>query len=151
MKRDKLLNIVRFARTFIARSLPFIVIALITGVMVIMYVRKNPNVLGIATMQPSQAPVTELEGLLTELAHFMVLPSDEQPALATVSDVEKVRTQSFFKAAKNGDKVLLYGKSKKAILYRPSERKVIEVGYLAASGSATTKDITASESATPGN
>lgn len=72
----------------------------------------------------------ELAKLQAELGNFMELPSNETPTLATVSDVEKVKDQTFFKNAQNGDKVLLYSTSGKAILYRPNTKKVIEVAQI---------------------
>lgn len=72
----------------------------------------------------------EAEQLTSEIGKYLQLPSDEQPNVATVEDVEKVRSQTFFKNAANGDKVLLYAKSGKVILYRPSEKKVIEVALV---------------------
>jgi|SRR3989338_4062746 len=47
--------------------------------------------------------------------------------LATVSDPEILRGQPFFAKAKKGDKVLIYPQSKKAVLYNPSIKKVIEI------------------------
>ena len=57
----------------------------------------------------------------------MVLPKDETPTLATVSDPEKLKDQRFFVNAVKGDKVLVYSLAKKAILYSPSLDKIIEV------------------------
>jgi len=59
----------------------------------------------------------------------MALPN-EKPTIATVEDRKKLTDQIFFKNARNGDKVLMYTQSKKAILYRRSENKVIEIAYL---------------------
>jgi hypothetical protein len=59
----------------------------------------------------------------------MTLPT-EKPTIATVENTKKLTSQAFFKNARNGDKVLMYTQTKKAILYRPSEDKVIEVAYL---------------------
>lgn len=69
----------------------------------------------------------ELAGYLTTISTFMELPKDETPTLATVADVAKLRSQSFFKNAQNGDKVIIYVKTQKAILYRPASKKIIEV------------------------
>lgn len=68
----------------------------------------------------------EAEELAAEIGQYLDLPKDETPTVATVSDVEKVRDQSFFANAENNDKVLLFNKSGRAVLYRPSTKKVIE-------------------------
>ncbi len=57
---------------------------------------------------------------------LVVLPK-ETPTIATVSDVAKLEGQTFFKDAKNGDKVLLFPESKKAILFRPGIDKIINI------------------------
>lgn len=58
---------------------------------------------------------------------LMELPSDEVPAIATVTDKTKLSQQDFFRRAENGDKVLIYAKAQKAILYRPSVNKIIDM------------------------
>lgn len=72
---------------------------------------------------------SELEKYLPKIQKLMTLP-EETPQFATVSDVEKIRNQPFFNNAQNGDVVLVYQQSRKTILYRPSENKIIEVGTL---------------------
>lgn len=69
----------------------------------------------------------EAEDLKKEVGNLMELPADELPTIATVVDSEKVKEQDFFKNAANGDKVLLFAKDGKAILYRPTASKIIEV------------------------
>jgi hypothetical protein len=56
-----------------------------------------------------------------------LLPTDEQPALATVTDTTKLQT-NFLKQAQNGDKVLVYQYHKKIIIYRPSANKIVDIG-----------------------
>jgi hypothetical protein len=71
----------------------------------------------------------EARALVKKIGIHIALPS-EKPTIATVENTKKLANQVFFKNARNGDKVLMYTQSKKAILYRPSEDKVIEVAYL---------------------
>lgn len=83
-----------------------------------------------ATMVAVPNPEEELEEvkeITTVVGAFMELPKDEDPTVATVVDREKLRNQSFFTSAENGDKVLIYSTAQRAILYRPSTKKVIEV------------------------
>ena len=82
---------------------------------------------------PDVALQKETKALTDRIGKFMELPADEQPTLATVTDQEKLKGQNFFTHAQNGDKLLVYPKAKKAILYRPSTKKVIEVSNLISS------------------
>lgn len=77
----------------------------------------------------SQNPKTDaqVQGLIAQVGKFYLLPTNETPTIATVSDKSKLSDQPFFRNAENGDKVLIYSTSKKAILYRPSINKIIEV------------------------
>ena len=67
---------------------------------------------------------------MVAVSKLMVLPTDETPTMATVSDPEKLKNQAFFVNAKVGDKVLIYTKARKAILFSPSQNKIIEVSPL---------------------
>lgn len=69
----------------------------------------------------------EITSVVNEVKKIMLLP-DETPVLATVSDLEKVKGQEFFAKAQLGDKVLIFMNAKKAILYRPSDKLIVEVG-----------------------
>jgi hypothetical protein len=57
----------------------------------------------------------------------MFLPSGETPTLATVTDVSKLKGQAIFSNAQNGDKVLVYVKAQKIIVFRPSADKLVDV------------------------
>lgn len=74
------------------------------------------------TTKPS---TQEVQQLIDEVGNIVVLPQGETPTVATVTDVEKLASQPFFKDAQNGDKVIIFGNAKEAILYRPSIKKVI--------------------------
>ena len=70
----------------------------------------------------------ELDQTVKDVSALMVLPSDEVPTLATVTDVKKLEGQAFFAKAETGDKVLIYTNNKKVILYSPRLNKIVEVG-----------------------
>jgi len=72
----------------------------------------------------------ETEQLVEKVSRLMELPKEETPSIATVIDKEKLKDQLFFAKAENGDKVLVYIKARKAILYRPFTNKIIEVAPL---------------------
>lgn len=95
---------------------------------------KNPDII---TQQ-------EVSWLQDKVGKLMQLPN-ETPSTATVLDKDKLKDQAFFANAENGDKILIYSTAKKAILYRPSTDKIIEVMPIAldttAAGSATTQNI----------
>lgn len=65
--------------------------------------------------------------LINRVSELVVLPQDETPTIATISDPEKLKDQPFFANAKKGYKVLIYANAKKAILYDPVKNKIIEI------------------------
>lgn len=73
----------------------------------------------------------EAKALLSKIDQLIVLPAGEDPVIATVSDKSKLESQPFFANAKNGDKVIIYLKAKKAYLYDPIANKIIDVGPVA--------------------
>lgn len=75
----------------------------------------------------SGATDKEVKELVETVGKLVVLPENEQPTVATVTDPSKLEGQAFFTSAQTGDKVLIYATAKKAILYRPSQNKIIEV------------------------
>lgn len=79
---------------------------------------------------PAMATEKEIKQLVIDVGKFLVLPTDETPTLATVSEPEKLRDQPFFANAMEGDKVLIYVSSRKAILWRPSTSKIVEISAL---------------------
>jgi len=80
---------------------------------------------------PGQIAKEEIASLVSKVEKLMILPTGETPTFATVTDWEKLKDEIFFKNAKKGDKVLIYTKAKKAILYRPSTNKIMEVSEIA--------------------
>lgn len=67
-----------------------------------------------------------VSGLVEEVGKLIDLPN-ETPKVITVFEADKLRSQPFFAKAQDHDQVLLFEKAKKAILYRPSASKLVEV------------------------
>jgi len=78
---------------------------------------------------PQLAAKKEIQAVVSVVSKLMVLPQ-EDPTIATISDKEKLKDQPFFTNAVNGDKLLIYTKAQKAIIYRPSTNMIIEAGPL---------------------
>lgn len=78
-------------------------------------------------------PSVETDEIIVKVGKLMELPNGEIPTLATVTDKDKMKEQPFFAKAENGDKVLIYTKAQKAILYRPTLNKIVEVMQLSIS------------------
>jgi hypothetical protein len=95
----------------------------------------------------TEEPVDKKAKVIEAVSKRIELPQNEVPVLATVEDVEKLRSQDFFKDAQNGDKILMYRSSGKAFLYRPATDEVLvqapliyqDEQELIASGSAESK------------
>ena len=76
---------------------------------------------------PQEAARQETQRVKDQVAKLIDVPQGEDPTIASVVDASKLSNQAFFKNAQNNDKVLMYSQAKKAILYRPSTNKIIEV------------------------
>lgn len=72
----------------------------------------------------------ETRDLVERVGSLIVLPDDEEPTIATVTDPDKLRDQVFFAHAKKGDQVLIYTKARKAYLYDPKANRLLEVAPL---------------------
>ena len=95
----------------------------------------------------------ENAALVAKLGRLMVLPEGEEPVVATISDVTSLaKNQPFYANAHNGDKVVVYMKAKKAIIYDPNADKIINVGpiFLDPSSAASSAEAAAAKEATAG-
>lgn len=71
---------------------------------------------------------TQVNQLLGEMRAIIVLPKGEDPVVATITDVSKLNKNAFYKEAQNGDRVVVFAEAKKAFIYRPSTKTIINVG-----------------------
>lgn len=82
----------------------------------------------------SPEAIAESKKIVEAVGKLVILPKGEEPTVATVTDPAKLADQPFFDNSQTGDKVLIYTTSQRAILYRPSENKVIEIAPLNING-----------------
>lgn len=80
-----------------------------------------------AKANPQALAQEEVKKVVAEVGKLIALPTGETPTVATVTDITKLKDQPFFAKAKNGDKVLIYSNAKRAILYDPVLKKVLDV------------------------
>lgn len=83
---------------------------------------------------PKTATESATQQLVDSVGKLVQLPANETPTIATVNDAAKLKNQAFFANAQDGDKVLIYSKSGRAVLYRPSTNRVIEYSTVNLSG-----------------
>ncbi|TSC60305.1 MAG: hypothetical protein LiPW15_183 [Parcubacteria group bacterium LiPW_15] len=76
---------------------------------------------------PQQIAREEVQKIVAEVGKLMVLPQGEIPTMATILDPAELVGQPFFASAQKGDKVLLYTNARKAILYSPSQNKIVDI------------------------
>lgn len=103
-----------------------VVVVLLSGLLTARVIRYYPETIGL--LKGAEILRQEEEAFIAEVGRSIALPTDEKPTVATVTDPTKLGEQAFFRTAEEGDKVLIYTNAKKVVLYRPSERRVVEVG-----------------------
>lgn len=79
---------------------------------------------------PAITYAKQVQTMTANVSKYTTLPQDEDPVTATVTDKNVLPHEAFFANAQDGDKILMYKKNKKAILYRPSTKEVIAVAKL---------------------
>ncbi len=75
-----------------------------------------------------QTPVSLASNeVVTKISQLILVPSDEEPRVATINDVETLKKQNaeFYKNAEKDDLIVLY--KTRVIIYRPSTDKIINV------------------------
>lgn len=69
----------------------------------------------------------EAEKLFSKISDIYYFPEGEKPAIATVSDPSIFSGQGYFESAQIGDAIFIFAGTKRAVLYRPSIDKIIDV------------------------
>lgn len=105
---------------------------------------KAAQLLGASTTQTPQ----QIKELVDKVGKLVELPN-ETPTVATVSDPAKLSGQAFFEKTKTGDLALIFEKARIAVLYRPSENKIINYATNITSGAPTPEPSGPETSITP--
>lgn len=131
-KQDKTHHTVKYfaSRPIVVGSVAVLILLLQTVAVVFFYDRVYREEEQLAHPSPASFVSNDTANVVTTIGRLIELPSDEEPTIATVQDTEKLKDQPFFANAKNGDKVLLYTKAKKIILYDPVGSRVVNVATL---------------------
>lgn len=79
--------------------------------------------------KPVDKAQREIDSLVKSVSKLVILP-EESPTVATVTNLEELKGQEFFKNAKVGDKVLIFVQAQKAVLYNPDSNRVVEIAPL---------------------
>jgi hypothetical protein len=79
----------------------------------------------------------EAQKTVEQVSKIIILP-DENPTVATVTDIGKLAGQKFFEKAQNGDRVLIFTNAKEVILYRPMINKIVALGPVESGQSVST-------------
>lgn len=78
----------------------------------------------------AKSSAVEVQKIVAEVGKHLVLPAGEVPTMAAVSDLSKLKGQPFFERAELGDIVLIYATTRRAVLWRPTAQKIIEVSAI---------------------
>ena len=79
--------------------------------------------------QASELNAEQTAQLLEKVSKLAVLPADPNPVVATINDVEILASkQSFYKDAHNGDKLIVYAQTRKAIIFDEKNNKIVNIG-----------------------
>lgn len=97
----------------------------------------NPkDELGKKTEQLSDKQTT---AIVKKISKLIVVPADEKPMIVPISNADElIAEQRFYIGSEDGDYVIVYPNAKKAIIYRESENKLINVGPVIIDQPATT-------------
>ena len=76
--------------------------------------------------------------VIKKISELAIVPNDPGAVLATVTDITKLKDQHFFANAQNGDQIVIFPSVMKAVLYRPSINRIVDIGPLSSSPSTDT-------------
>jgi hypothetical protein len=122
MKTDEIITIIKKYKLYIG-----VVVLLILAATPSVYYFRQYQKAQLKLNNPTEASKQEARDTIAAVGRLILLPTGEEPTVMQITDVSKLKDQAFFTNAVNGDKVLIFTKAKKAILYRTETNKIIDV------------------------
>ena len=112
-------------------SIAVIVFVIIVGILyvIISFLSKKEALQSTAEQVSSDAQTQKVVDTIAAVGKLVVLPEDETPAVFEIKDIDRlVKQQAFFAGAHNGDKLLIYPKKAKAIIFSPNLNRIVNFG-----------------------
>jgi hypothetical protein len=148
-EEQSLLTLYGFEIALVALSSLFLLIGIAFRVLPenILNSRVSDDVLSGQSQQISTRPLPSVEErdaspfsqeeyftITKAVARLYAVPPGIYPTVAKVDDLRSISAEPFYSKAQIGDVVLVYESIGRAILYRPSEDRIIEVGPVVVRG-----------------
>lgn len=125
--------------------LSLLIIIIIAVLSIAIFKKFNP------TVKTGEGQLTEkqIKTLVIKVSKLINVP-EETPVIATIIKADQlIAEQKFYAGSKDGDYLMVFSKAQKAIIYRESEDKLINVGPIIVDQQATsTKSVTVENKAT---
>lgn len=118
-----------------SRRIPRFVILLLGAIILLIAIGLFASFASRASNDPAHMSQSAIDALVAHVGTLVLLPQGEEPTIATVTDLDALKGQAFFANATLGDKVLMYPKAQEAVLYDPSQGKVIQIAPLTVTSS----------------
>lgn len=85
----------------------------------------------------------DTEALIAHLKHVILLP-DERPVTATINNASQVKSeQAFYRDVQDGDMLIIFPTTARALIYRPSTDMIINAGPFVMQGRDTVTPVIA--------
>lgn len=119
--------------------MPYLLIVIICSVflnlILLFKTQSNTNLPNTASLTQATSPnlgddlkQNQIEEVISQVAKLTDIPQNEKPSVATITDPLQLSGMVFFKNAQKGDKLLIFNKNRRAIIYRPAQNIIIEAG-----------------------
>jgi hypothetical protein len=92
-------------------------------------VNTDGEIAGVSNSIHEEQSSFDIQATMRHLESIVDIVNGDIPTYALIDDPEKVRSEPFFTNAKSGDGLFVYPKTKIAILFRPSTKKIINFNF----------------------